>query len=103
MSPKSVKRFWVNDMHQNQWLKAGRANLNSRDTLGGMMPTAQQRSRHHKNAGRDHACYLGYLVTFPENKAITNTWLTPQGNRPDLGACYLRLPLRKIVEQQRDR
>src|SRR5262245_25891399 len=33
MSPKSVHRFWENDMHQKQQLKAGRANLNSRDTL----------------------------------------------------------------------
>jgi hypothetical protein len=33
---KSVRRFWVNDMHQKQQLKACRANLedrNSRDTL----------------------------------------------------------------------
>jgi hypothetical protein len=33
MSPKSVQRFWVNDMHEQQLLKAGRANLNSRDML----------------------------------------------------------------------
>jgi predicted DNA-binding ribbon-helix-helix protein len=32
MSPKSVRRFWVDDMHQEQ-RKAGRANLKSRDTL----------------------------------------------------------------------
>jgi hypothetical protein len=29
MSPKSVQRFWVNDMQQKQRLKAGRANLDS--------------------------------------------------------------------------
>ena len=33
MSPKIVQRFWVNDMHQDQESEAGRANLNSRDTL----------------------------------------------------------------------
>jgi hypothetical protein len=33
MSPKSVQRFWENDMHQKQQLKAGRANTNSRDAL----------------------------------------------------------------------
>jgi hypothetical protein len=30
---KSVQRFWVNDMHQKQELKAGRAHPASRDTL----------------------------------------------------------------------
>ena len=32
MSPKSVQRFWVDDMHQEQQRKAGRANVNSRST-----------------------------------------------------------------------
>jgi hypothetical protein len=32
MSPKSVQRFWANDVHQKQQLTAGRENLNSRDT-----------------------------------------------------------------------
>jgi hypothetical protein len=33
MSPKSVQRFWVNDMREKQWLNARRANPNSRGTL----------------------------------------------------------------------